>query len=267
MNNAPEKDFENTRVDARAAPPLSELFPHVDALGFDTRSNTTFPLFDIASPLFGLVIRLEGTEHYDHVEQLHAHVKNMIHGMVEQVRQLEHCDEGDRVVFSYCLCCVVDEAVMTTSWGRDSSWKAQSLLSAIHQETWGGEKFFSVLERLLDAPEQRYDLFVFLFWCLALGYRGKYANQTNGDEQLAAWLKRVHDRIVELHGPEAESQPLTDPLANVAPRHYRMNRQLPWWTPWAVMGVFCTGLYFYFATKLDGITQQVLASLQAMLQP
>ena len=41
MNNAPEKDFENTRVDARAAPPLSELFPHVDALGFDTRSNTT----------------------------------------------------------------------------------------------------------------------------------------------------------------------------------------------------------------------------------
>ncbi|MDD2110118.1 DotU family type IV/VI secretion system protein, partial [Pseudomonas asiatica] len=117
------------------------------------------------------------------------------------------------------------------------------------------------------APEQRYDLFVFLFWCLALGYRGKYANQTNGDEQLAAWLKRVHDRIVELHGPETESQPLTDPLANVAPRHYRMNRQLPWWTPWAVMGVFCTGLYFYFATKLDGITQQVLASLQAMLQP
>ncbi|MET3679626.1 type VI protein secretion system component VasF, partial [Pseudomonas sp. UYEF17] len=78
--------YENDKTDTRESPPLSELFPHVDALGFDTRSNTTFPLFDIASPLFGLVIRLEGTEHYDHVEQLHAHVKNMIHGMVEQVR-------------------------------------------------------------------------------------------------------------------------------------------------------------------------------------
>ncbi|HDS1818334.1 TPA: type IVB secretion system protein IcmH/DotU [Pseudomonas putida] len=155
---------------------------------------------------------------------------------------------------------------MATAWGRDSPWKAQSLLSAIHQETWGGEKFFSVLERLLDAPQRRYDLFVFLFWCLALGYRGKYANQTNGDDELDIWLNRVHDRIVELRGPERESARLTDPLKHVAPRHYRMNRQLPWWTPWAVASVFCSGTYLYFATKLNHITQQVLASLQTMLQ-
>ena len=45
-----------------------------------------------------------------------------------------------------------------------------------------------------------------------------------------------------------------------------MNRQLPWWTPWAIMGVCCTGIYLYFATKLNGMTQQVLASLQTMLQ-
>ncbi|MET3748680.1 hypothetical protein ABIB23_005260, partial [Pseudomonas sp. UYEF16] len=45
--------YENDKTDTRESPPLSELFPHVDALGFDTRSNTTFPLFDIASPLFG----------------------------------------------------------------------------------------------------------------------------------------------------------------------------------------------------------------------
>ncbi|MCE0876188.1 type IVB secretion system protein IcmH/DotU, partial [Pseudomonas monteilii] len=180
MHQTPDGDYENSQTQARQSRSLSELFPRVDALGFDTRSNTGNPLHDIASPLLGLVIRLEGTEQYDHMEQLYAHVKTMIHGMVEEVRQLEHCDEGDRVVFSYCLCCVVDEAVMATPWGRDSPWKAQSLLSAIHQETWGGEKFFSVLERLLEAPEKRYDLFVFLFWCLALGYRGKYANQTNG---------------------------------------------------------------------------------------
>ncbi|WP_196765150.1 type IVB secretion system protein IcmH/DotU, partial [Pseudomonas monteilii] len=198
MHQTPDGDYENSQTQARQSRSLSELFPRVDALGFDTRSNTGNPLHDIASPLLGLVIRLEGTEQYDHMEQLYAHVKTMIHGMVEEVRQLEHCDEGDRVVFSYCLCCVVDEAVMATPWGRDSPWKAQSLLSAIHQETWGGEKFFSVLERLLEAPEKRYDLFVFLFWCLALGYRGKYANQTNGDQELEIWIKRLRDRIVEL---------------------------------------------------------------------
>ncbi|ATP50418.1 hypothetical protein CR512_13965 [Pseudomonas putida] len=267
MTVTPAQAYDHGQKSARKSPPLSELFPQVDALGFETRSNTKNPILDIASPLLGLVIRLEGTEHYDHVEQLFAYVKNQIHVMVEEVRQLEHCDEGDRVVFSYCICCVVDEAVMATPWGRDSPWKAQSLLSAIHQETWGGEKFFSVLDRLLEAPEGRYDLFVFLFWCLALGYRGKYANQTNGDDELEAWIQRIHDKLVELRGTERDSEPLTEPLKNVAPRHYRINRQLPWWTPWAVMGVFCTGTYLYFTTKLNAITQQVLVSLQTMLQP
>lgn len=266
MHSAPERDYQKSQADTHDSPPPSELFPHVDALGFDTRSNTLNPVLDIASPLLGLVIRLEGTERYAHVEQLYAHVKNMIHGMVEEVRQLAHCDEGDRVVFSYCLCCVVDEAVMATPWGRDSPWKAESLLSAIHQETWGGEKFFSVLERLLAAPEGRRDLFVFLYWCLALGYRGKYANQTNGDAELEVWLTRIRNRVNELRGANASTEPLTDPLKNVAPRHYRMQRQLPWWTPWVVMVVFCTGVYLYFASKLDSITQQVLVSLQSMLQ-
>ncbi|MFK0314563.1 type IVB secretion system protein IcmH/DotU [Pseudomonas sp. NPDC090233] len=263
----PEQDYKRSHTDTRRSQPQSELFPQVDELGFETRSITNNPILDIASPLLGLVVRLEGTERYEHVEQLFAYVKNQIHVMVEEVRQLKHCDEGDRVVFSYCLCCLVDEAVMATPWGRDSPWKAQSLLSAIHEETWGGEKFFSVLERLLEAPEKRYDLFVFLFWCLALGYRGKYANQTHGDRDLDVWINRIHDRIVELRGPAPESQRLTDPLSNVVPRHYRMNRQLPWWTPWAVMGVFSVASYLYFATKLNGITTQVLDSLQAMLQP
>jgi len=267
MKSVPEQEYERSHTDTRRSQPQSELFPQVDELGFETRSNTNNPILDIASPLLGLVVRLEGTERYEHVEQLFAYVKNQIHVMVEEVRQLEHCDEGDRVVFSYCLCCVVDEAVMATPWGRDSPWKAQSLLSAIHEETWGGEKFFSVLERLLEAPEGRYDLFVFLFWCLALGYRGKYANQTHGDDELEVWLNRVHDRIVELRGPQPELQRLTDPLNNVAPRHYRMNRQWPWWTPWVVMGVVCTGVYVYLTARLNRITQQVLDSLQTMLQP
>ncbi|MFG0411233.1 type IVB secretion system protein IcmH/DotU [Pseudomonas sp. zjy_7] len=225
------------------------------------------PILDIASPLLGLVIRLEGTEKYEHAEQLYAHVKTLILGMVEEVRQLEQCDEGDRVVFSYSLCCVVDEAVMATPWGQGSPWKAQSLLSAIHQETWGGEKFFSVLERLLEAPEARYDLFVFLFWCLALGYRGKYANRTNGDAELEVWIDRLRKRVLQLRETRVKTERLTDPFSNVAPRHYRMHRQLPWWTPWVVMGVICTSVYAYLSIKLDGITQQVLASLQTMLQP
>jgi type VI secretion system protein ImpK len=33
------------------------------------------------------------------------------------------------------------------------------------------------------------------------------------------------------------------------------------------MGVCCTGIYVYFTSKLNGMTEQVLASLQTLLQP
>ncbi|HDS1818335.1 TPA: hypothetical protein QEM96_002993 [Pseudomonas putida] len=100
MAVTPTQAYDESQNKARESPPISELFPQVDALGFETRSNTTNPILDIASPLLGLVIRLEGTERYEHVEQLFSYVKNQIHVMVEEVRQLERCDEGDRVVFS-----------------------------------------------------------------------------------------------------------------------------------------------------------------------
>ncbi len=83
----------------------------------------------------------------------------------------------------------------------------------------------------------------------------------------APGLRPRPDLSLELCDPKDPSQRLTDPFTNVAPRHYRMNRQLPWWTLWAVMGVFCTGVYMYFASKLNGITEQGLASLQVLLQP
>ncbi|WP_236167489.1 hypothetical protein [Pseudomonas fulva] len=62
MKNVPEQDYERGHTDARRFQSQSELFPQNDALGFDTRSNTLNPILDIASPLLGLVIRLEGTE-------------------------------------------------------------------------------------------------------------------------------------------------------------------------------------------------------------
>ena len=96
MHQTPDGDYENSQTQARQSRSLSELFPRVDALGFDTRSNTGNPLHDIASPLLGLVIRLEGTEQYDHVEPLYAHVKAMIHGLAPNHGNL-HCNESSPI--------------------------------------------------------------------------------------------------------------------------------------------------------------------------
>ncbi|NVL25105.1 hypothetical protein F2S68_22585 [Pseudomonas syringae pv. actinidiae] len=64
-------------------------------------------------------------------------------------------DNDQLLAARYVLCTVVDEAVLNTSWGSKSDWSKISLLSRFHKETFGGEKFFQLLERLSTNPFKR----------------------------------------------------------------------------------------------------------------
>ncbi|WP_206197454.1 type IVB secretion system protein IcmH/DotU, partial [Pseudomonas viridiflava] len=86
-----------------------------------------------------------------------------------------HAIEHDQMLAArYVLCTVLDEAVLTTAWGSSSNWSTMSLLSHFHQETFGGEKFFQLLERLGSNPARHLHLLELMYLCLALGLKGKY---------------------------------------------------------------------------------------------
>ncbi len=46
----------------------------------------------------------------------------------------------------YALCTALDEAVLSTPWGSGGDWGKQSLLITVHNEAWGGEKVFQLLD-------------------------------------------------------------------------------------------------------------------------
>lgn len=147
----PTTTFSSSHGDARDGRLDGELFCHHDPLEFHLRGHSLNPLVDVAMPLFGLVIRLRRTEVYAPVEQLQSHLTNQIKVMLEELRQHDY-SEAELRVFSYVLCVFVDEAVLATPWGSGSIWQAKSLLSTFHQETWGGETFFTLLIRLQETP-------------------------------------------------------------------------------------------------------------------
>ena len=67
---------------------------------------------------------------------------------------------------SYCLCCFIDEVVLNTSWGGNSSWASESLLSSYHNETSGGQYFYTLLDQALNAnidQHQLIELIVFFY--------------------------------------------------------------------------------------------------------
>lgn len=99
------------------------------------------------------------------------------------------------VLARYVLCAVSDEFVLDTPWGANSNWSEYSLLSVFHQDSAGGQKFFSILERILQEPAVNIELIELMYICLNLGFVGKYRITERGHDQLAGLKESVYKQI------------------------------------------------------------------------
>lgn len=229
---------------------------------FDMRGVAWNPLCDAATPLIGLVIRLRRLDQHDDVPALYQSVSNQITTIMEEVSQLDY-DAGMLKAYSYSLCLLVDEVVMRTTWGRLSTWSARSLLSQFHGETQGGEKFFTVMNNMIPEAARYQHVLEFMYQCLISGLKGKYGAHPKGDDEIQKIIDQLHGLLRPLRG-ETPTR-LTNPLANVAPRNYRLKRAWPLWTPWALAAVVLTAAYTIYTIRLNAITQEVLVSLERIL--
>jgi type VI secretion system protein ImpK len=230
---------------------------------FQLRGGYDNLMLDAASPLFGLVIRLRTLDTLPNIEEVHQQVRNQIENIQQEMRQ--HGYETTQILaYSYGLCLFIDEAVMERPWGQASVWSHEPLLSIFHGETFGGEKIFTVISRLMQEPKQYKDVLEFMYFILCLGLKGKYALAPKGEETLNALIHQLHGIIRELRGPTPTT--IGDPYTNVAPRDFRMNRQWPWWSPLVISAIVMAVAYGIYSYRLHLITTEVLESLNGILQ-
>ncbi|GAB2801820.1 type IVB secretion system protein IcmH/DotU [Dyella kyungheensis] len=232
-------------------------------LGFSLRGHGLNPLVDAALPLFGLVIGLRRMDSFLGVDKLYGTVRDHIASMDEEVRKHGY-DGATQLAYRYALCTFIDEAVMQTRWGSHSLWAERSMLSVYHSETWGGEKFFTVLSRMQTDPKKYRDVLEFKYLCLCLGFKGKYGLQHNQAEALQGLIKKLHEVLRDMRGETPEQ--LTDAHANVASRRYNVGRQWPWWAPWCGVLALLAVVYVIYAMSLEQTTSEVLRSLDTILK-
>lgn len=230
---------------------------------FQLRGGYDNLMLDAAAPLFGLVIRLRSLDALPNIKDVHQQVRNQIDNIREEIRQHGY-EPAQLLAYSYGLCLFIDEAVMDRPWGKTSCWSQEPLLSIFHDETWGGEKIFTVLSRLMQEPERYRDVLEFMYFALCLGLKGKYAIAPKGEASLNTLIHQLHGLIRALRGPTPET--VCDPYTNVAPRNFRMNRQWPWWSPLALSALVMAVAYSIYSYRLNLITTEVLASLNGILQ-
>ncbi|WEK33243.1 MAG: type IVB secretion system protein IcmH/DotU [Candidatus Pseudomonas phytovorans] len=241
--------------------PVSEGYPADPE--FQLRGAFANLMLDAAWPLFGLVIRLRTLDELPNIKDVHQQVRNQIDNIQEEMRQHGY-EPAQMLAYSYGLCLLIDEAVMERPWGKSSCWSQEPLLSIFHDETWGGEKIFTVITRLMQEPKRYQDVLEFMYYALCLGLQGKYALAPKGEETLNALIHQLHRIIRELRGPAPDD--LCDPYTNVAPRNFRMNRQWPWWSPLVISAIAMAVAYGIYSYRLHLITTEVLESLNRILQ-
>lgn len=188
--------------------------------------------------------------------------------LCERVQQFERqalaagIDSDQVSIARYVLCTVLDETVVTTPWGEQSDWAQNSLLSRFHNETFGGEKVFSLLEQLSKNPVRHLALLELIYLCLALGFEGKHRRGNRGAAELEAIRDGLYRQIRQLRGdPSSELSPRWQGLDD--PRRAAPNI-VQWWLVLLFTLVGLAMMYSGFAWVLGEQRQTVLQPWQQL---
>ncbi|HJZ70208.1 MAG TPA: type IVB secretion system protein IcmH/DotU [Vicinamibacterales bacterium] len=184
------------------------------------------PLVRAATPLLLMAAQIRGSMQTVDVAGLRRSALDEIHQFEDQARAGRVPNE---VVLAarYVLCAAVDEAVLSTPWGNQSEWAQHPLLVALHRETWGGEKFFDMLDRTSKDPSKFIDLMELQYLALAFGFAGKYEVQERGQDKLLEIQQRLYRQIRERRG--ASPAGLSLRWRGLEDRRNPILHYLPWW--------------------------------------
>lgn len=211
-----------------------------------------------ASSLLSLLGRLRDTPSHSDP----ATLKNSI---IEKFRTFERkaqdlgVDKETTFWARYVLCTAIDEMVLSTPWGNQSFWRDQSLLVSLHNEAWGGEKFFQLLQKLLQNPAKNIELLELMYICLSFGFEGRFRPLPDGYAQLQTIRDNLY-RTIRNHHDEYDHD-LSSNWKGVYLKQNALVQYVPLWVVLAVSGVLLLLMFFGFNLSLNVKSDPVHAEL------
>jgi type VI secretion system protein ImpK len=225
------------------------------------KSQGLNPLEAAAGPLLALLTRLRSTIAHPAPASLRAQLLAYLRQFEERAQAAEVV-RNDILLARYALCTALDEAVLSTPWGSASEWGKQSLLITVHNEAWGGEKVFQLLEHCLQTPRERLYLLELLYLCMCLGFEGRYRVMKDGRSQLDALRERTSAAIRTARG-EIERE-LSPHWRGVTVARDRLSQFMPPWFAAAIGVALLLLLLFGLRLKLASDAEPVFKNIHAL---
>lgn len=222
------------------------------------------PLVRACNHLLNLIPQLRATTNFPEPATLRTYLIEQI-GLFEQRAREAGVTEESIIGARYCLCTVLDETAAQTPWGGSGIWPRYSLLVKFHNETWGGEKFFMLLSRLAQNPQQHRDLLELMYFCIALGFEGRYRIMDNGRTQLETVKRRLADILQKSHGEYAK--PLSLRWRGVEGEVKRILTMMPLWVAAAVALLIGLLVFFWLSYALSNLSDPLFSKISGIRMP
>jgi len=218
------------------------------------------PISTVARPLLSLLNRLSQTNQHNDVAGLHNRAVQAVREF-EQNAQKKGIDNQQILIARYILCAAIDEIVMNTPWGSNSSWPTKSLLSTFHRENTGGQKLFQIMERMQQNPGVNINLLELIAICLSLGFQGKYRTVQGGANYIETIRTQLHQQIAMVR--QEYSHELS-PHVDGVHLNRSIDRNIPLWVIAAITGAIIISAYIGFSVSLTNEAEPVLEQLNAI---
>jgi len=230
----------------------------------------TNPLTASAAALLIFIVQFQTTYTYFDSNQTYQDLIHEIRAFEAQVHTQGYRSEII-LLARYILCSALDEIILTSAWGEQSQWYKHKLLTTFHGEDWGGERFFTILERLSADPAIHVDLLELIYICLSLGYLGKYRLIDNSQLELDEIIEKLYQSIRWQRGDVRKELAISEQpihkLPEVTQEILNNNSQpLPIW----LLGIFTVmlmltlyaGFNFMLNSSITPVYQQLTSILQ-----
>lgn len=243
------------------APPMGEAQVAADLPEVLSGTN---PLAVAANPLLNLIPQIRVMPHHPDPAQLRDYLVEQVNMFERRAREANVSPETV-IAARYALCTALDETAAKTPWGGGGQWSRHSLLVTFHNETWGGEKFYQVLARLVQDPKKHFDLIELMAVCIALGFEGRFGVVDNGRSQLDTLRRRLVEILDGARGEYSKALSL----------HWRGAEAdgkakwgfLPLWICVGTVLALLTGIFFLYYFLISEKSSGTYSAISAIRPP
>ncbi|MHA6686766.1 type IVB secretion system protein IcmH/DotU [Mesorhizobium sp. A556] len=258
------EDRERTRIRLVGPPMARQQAPLAPGAAFKRARSHPNTLVNAFSPLLEFAPELESALPPENPEALRTRLLDELvrarDAAMTSGSSLERADQA-----AWIVAALLDDLALNTPWGGASVWPRQPLVVMLRGDVDAGTQFFARLEELERHPNRDRELLELQYYCMALGFRGKYRVPGRaGDRSLNA-VRVATARF--LRDADAEGAPLSPNWKGVVASDEPPRFIVPIWVM-AVMAVaLSAATYVAFSISLSSHAAGLTTLVKALPPP